>query len=73
MSQERLAEIERLLKTAEDELSYVQRQRKFLLDQIASRKYRTGRKVTNEEIKRVNLKRNTFHGDWNYIIRPSTL
>jgi hypothetical protein len=37
------------------------------------RKYPTGRKVTNEEFKRVNLKRNTFHGDWNYIIRPSIL
>lgn len=37
------------------------------------RKYPTGRKVTNEEFKRVNMKRNTFHGDWNYIIRPSTL
>ncbi len=37
------------------------------------RKYPTGRKVTNEEFKRVNLKRNTFHGDWNYTIRPSTL
>jgi hypothetical protein len=34
------------------------------------RKYPTGRKVSNEEMKRVNLKRNTFHGDWNYIIRP---
>ncbi len=37
------------------------------------RKYPTGRKVTNQEFKRVNLKRNTFHGDWNYIIYPSTL
>ena len=36
------------------------------------RKYPTGRKVTNVEFKCVNLKRNTFHGDWNYIIRPST-
>jgi len=36
------------------------------------RKYPTGRKVTDEEFKRVNLKQNTFHGDWNYIIRPST-
>lgn len=34
------------------------------------RKYPTGRKVTDEEIKQVNLKRNTFHGDWNYIINP---
>ena len=37
------------------------------------RKYPTGRKVTDEEIKRVNLKRNTFHGDWNYTINPSSL
>lgn len=37
------------------------------------RKYPTGRKVTNEEFERVNLKRNTFHGDWNYVIRPQIL
>ena len=36
------------------------------------RKYPTGRKVTDEEIKRVNLETNRFHGDWNYTIRPST-
>lgn len=36
------------------------------------RKYPTGRKVTNQEFKSVNLKRNTFHGDWNYIIHPSS-
>ena len=35
------------------------------------RKYPTGRKVTDEEIKRVNLKRNSFHGDWNYTIYPA--
>jgi hypothetical protein len=35
------------------------------------RKYPTGRKVTDEEIKRVNLERNTFLGDWNYIIHPA--
>ncbi|RPJ51056.1 MAG: ISAzo13 family transposase [Methanobacteriota archaeon] len=34
------------------------------------RKYPTGRKVTEEEMKRVNLERSTFHGDWNYTIRP---
>ena len=34
------------------------------------RKYPTGRKVTNEEMKRVNLERHQFHGDWNYTIRP---
>ena len=34
------------------------------------RKYPTGRRVSDEEIARVNVKRNTFHGDWNYVIRP---
>jgi hypothetical protein len=36
------------------------------------RKYPTGRKVTDEEIQRVNLKQNKFHGEWNYTIYPST-
>jgi hypothetical protein len=36
------------------------------------RKYPTGRKVTDEEIKRVHLQRHRFHGDWNYTILPST-
>ena len=35
------------------------------------RKYPVGRKVTDADIARVHLKRNTFHGDWNYIIHPS--
>ena len=35
------------------------------------RKYPTGRKVTDEEIRRVNLKQNKFHGEWNYTIHPS--
>lgn len=37
------------------------------------RKYPIGRKVTDEEMKRVNLERNKFHGDWNYTIRPQQL
>jgi hypothetical protein len=36
------------------------------------RKYPTGRKVTVQEMKRVNLERGKFHGDWNYIIHPNT-
>jgi hypothetical protein len=35
------------------------------------RKYPIGRKVTDVDIARVNLKRNTFHGGWNYSIHPS--
>jgi len=34
--------------------------------------YRTGRKVTNEELQSVHLKRNKFHGEWNYEIHPNT-
>jgi hypothetical protein len=35
------------------------------------RKYPIGRKVTDEEIRRVNLKQDKFHGEWNYTIHPS--
>lgn len=34
------------------------------------RKYATGRRVSDEEMKHVNLKRDRFHGEWNYVIRP---
>ena len=35
------------------------------------RRYPTGRRVTDEEMEAVNLERNRFHGDWNYVIRPT--
>jgi len=34
------------------------------------RKYPTGRKVTDEEMKHVNIERHGFHGEWNYTIQP---
>ena len=34
------------------------------------RKYPTGRKVTDEEMATVLLTPHTFHGEWNYVIRP---
>jgi len=36
------------------------------------RKYPTGRKVSDHEMKLVNLTRDKFHGDWNYLISPNT-
>lgn len=36
------------------------------------RKYPTGRKVTDEEMERLNLVRHKFHGEWNYTIRPNS-
>ena len=34
------------------------------------RKYPTGRRVSDEEMENINVERNKFHGDWNYIIKP---
>jgi len=35
------------------------------------RKYPIGHKVTDEEMKRINLQPNKFHGEWNYVIKPN--
>ena len=37
------------------------------------RKYPIGRKVSDEEMKHLNIERSTFHGEWNYIIKPGKL
>jgi hypothetical protein len=34
------------------------------------RKYATGRRISDEQMKTVNVARHRFHGDWNYVIRP---
>ena len=36
------------------------------------RKYPTGRKVSDDEMTRINMERNKFHGEWNYVIKPKT-
>ena len=36
-------------------------------------KYPIGRKVTDAEMRQVNLERNSFHGEWNYVIRPRVM
>ena len=33
--------------------------------------YPTGVKVSDAELARVHIERQDFHGDWNYVIRPS--
>ena len=35
-----------------------------------SHTYPTGRKVTDEELAAINLVRDSFHGEWNYTIKP---
>lgn len=39
------------------------------LDEV---EYRTGRKVTEKEMQSIRIKRNAFHGEWNYEIHPTT-
>jgi hypothetical protein len=34
------------------------------------RKYATGRQISDQVMKSINLERHRFHGDWNYLIRP---
>jgi Rhodopirellula transposase DDE domain len=38
---------------------------------LDQRKYPTGRAVSDEEMQRVNLEPNKFHGEWNYRIKPN--
>jgi hypothetical protein len=35
------------------------------------RKYPTGKKVSARELRELNIERDAFHGDWNYVLRPS--
>ena len=37
---------------------------------LDKRKYKRGIKVSKDEIKRLNLIRHSFHGEWNYTIQP---
>ena len=32
--------------------------------------YTTGIKISNEELEKINIKRDDFHGEWNYTISP---
>ena len=37
------------------------------------RKYPTGRRVSDQEMENINVERNRFHGDWNYVIKPTSV
>jgi transposase len=39
--------------------------------ELDTSKYEKGRKVSNEELAKVNIKQSRFHGEWNYIICPN--
>lgn len=37
---------------------------------VDHRPYPTGKRVSRQEMKALNIERDAFHGDWNYVIRP---
>lgn len=41
--------------------------------QIDNNKYPKGIKISDEEMKQININRASFHGEWNYTIRPLRL
>jgi Rhodopirellula transposase DDE domain len=40
--------------------------------QLDDRDYPKGVKVTDQELDAVNIERDTFHGEWNYVIHPAS-
>jgi len=40
---------------------------------LDKRNYPTGKKVSAKELSELKIERETFHGDWNYVIRPRAL
>lgn len=38
---------------------------------LDEKQYQTGIKISEEEIKKLNIERNDFHGEWNYRISPN--
>ena len=38
---------------------------------VDNRKYDIGKKVSDENFAAINIERNAFHSEWNYIIRPN--
>ena len=38
---------------------------------IDEKNYEKGLKVSDDEMKTLNIKRDHFHGEWNYIISPN--
>lgn len=42
-----------------------------IISELDSNKYEKGIKITNKELKKVNLIKDKFHGEWNYSIAPN--
>ena len=40
--------------------------------QLDEREYEIGKKVSDEDLSKVNIEPASFHGEWNYSIAPNT-
>jgi len=38
---------------------------------LDTNQYEKGKKISDEEMKKINILRHEFHGDWNYTIKPN--
>jgi hypothetical protein len=38
--------------------------------EIDKNKYKTGIKISDKQMNEINIRKNPFHGEWNYIINP---
>lgn len=38
---------------------------------LDTNQYEIGKKISDEEMKIINIRRHQFHGDWNYTIKPN--
>jgi hypothetical protein len=38
---------------------------------VDNTQYIKGRKISDEQLGKINLVKNDFHGEWNYTIRPN--
>jgi hypothetical protein len=40
---------------------------------VDNNQYQTGKKVADKEFNAINIEKNTFHGEWNYVIKPQNI
>ncbi len=41
--------------------------------EVDSGRYPKGEKISDEQLAMINIKREPFHGEWNYTIRPNLI
>ena len=39
---------------------------------VGSARYATGKKISKKDFRELKIEPDSFHGDWNYVIKPRT-